>query len=616
MIIPKKIFLFSLFLFALLFVGCGDTNAGITQENDLKEGSSPTQTLEKDGIKEISIKNDVESVQYSISGRSVDIEFDGENLWVAHYEDSLVSKINLEGKTLKTVDVEGEPIKLTFDGEFMWVAHFTEPLVTKLNLDGEILGVFETGESPGGIFRNEDEIWVANGMSNFISKISRDTGETLAKYPVGGGEMPGPFAMEFDGENLWVANYFENTVERLNLNGEVIQTIRPGFDPVSLEFDGNYLWVVLVDEDSIASIDKEGEIESIHPVPNGPRQVLFDGENLWVVSFDEKKLSRLSLDGEISGEITFDGGPWAMEFDGENLWVVDSTSPKIWKISNLTGDLEEPEELSEKYFALEDINSLPHIVSTEQGFFSSPVPSLVIGDTIWLALQKEKRIVLITPSGEEIKSIKIEGELSDMKYDGKFVWVADPKERSFFKYTADGDYINEYEVSTRPTQMVFVEDNIWFVSTEDDALSWMTKSGDIGETYQIGGWPTDILYDTKFVWTSNSRDKSVSRITLNGEEIKTYRVGDTPLRLIYSDFHGNGHIWVLNYGDNTLMKLTRYGMRLAVITLSEGSSDLAEYQDQIITYNPNTEKFKEVSAETGGTTMEDNKWREPSRFTE
>jgi hypothetical protein len=64
------------------------------------------------------------------------------------------------------------------------------------------------------------------------------------------------------------------------------------------------------------------------------------------------------------------------------------------------------------------------------------------------------------------------------------------------------------------------------------------------------------------------------------------------------------------------MKLTRYGMRLAVITLSEGSSDLAEYQDQIITYNPNTEKFKEVSAETGGTTMEDNKWREPSRFTE
>ena len=63
------------------------------------------------------------------------------------------------------------------------------------------------------------------------------------------------------------------------------------------------------------------------------------------------------------------------------------------------------------------------------------------------------------------------------------------------------------------------------------------------------------------------------------------------------------------------MKLTKYGMRLAVVTLSKGSSGLASFQDKIITYNPITEKFKEVSAEIGGVSMEDNKWREPSRFT-
>ena len=63
------------------------------------------------------------------------------------------------------------------------------------------------------------------------------------------------------------------------------------------------------------------------------------------------------------------------------------------------------------------------------------------------------------------------------------------------------------------------------------------------------------------------------------------------------------------------MKLTRYGMRLAVVSLSEGSSDLASFQDKIITYNPITEQFKEVSAEIGGESMENNLWREPSRFT-
>mgnify|MGYP003326199301 FL=1 len=162
--------------------------------------------------------------------------------------------------------------------------------------------------------------------------------------------------------------------------------------------------------------------------------------------------------------------------------------------------------------------------------------------------------------------------------------------------------------------MILVDEKIWFVSTEDDSLSWMTKSGDIGEVYQIGGWPIDIVFDGKFVWTANAREKTVSRITLDGEELKKYRVGDTPIQLIHSDYHGNGHIWVLNYGDNTLMKLTRYGMRLAVITLTEGSSDLATFQDKIITYNPKTELFKEVSAETGGESMERNLWRDPATF--
>ena len=345
------------------------------------------------------------------------------------------------------------------------------------------------------------------------------------------------------------------------------------------------------------------------------RQVLYDGENLWVVSFDEKKLSRLDLSGKVEGELTLNGGPWAIEYDGENLWVIDSTAPKLWKVTNKGGQLEEPKPINEKYYSLNEIESLPHIVTTDQGFFSSPFPSIVIEDTIWLSVRNEQRIVLIDTNGEEKKSIKIDGELSDMKFDGNFVWVSDPKERSISKYTSEGSFVAEYDVSSRPTKIAFVENNIWFISTEDDSLSWMTKSGEIGEVYQIGGWPLDILYDGKYVWTSNSRDKTVSRITLDGEELKKYRVGDTPIQILFSNFHGEGHIWVLNYGDNSLMKLTRYGMRLAVVSLSEGSSDLASFQDKIITYNPITEQFKEVSAEIGGESMENNLWREPSRFT-
>ena len=443
----KKIYFNLITLLALSFaiLSCGE------------ETEIPNDIVEENEIAEEEIvKNDIIFEPFEVVGRSIDVEFDGKHLWVAHYEDSKISKLDVDGNVLKVVDVEGEPIKITYDGEFLWVAHFTEPIVSKLSTDGEIIGVYDTGESPGGIFRNGDEIWVANGMSNFISKISRDTGETLAEYPIGGGEMPGPYAMEFDGKNLWVANYFENTLERLNLNGEVIQTINPGFDPVSIVYDGKNLWVVLVDEDSIALIDDEGEIESTHPVPNGPREVIYDGKNLWVVSFDEKKISRLDLEGKVEGELSLGGGPWAISHDGENIWVADSTQPKIWKVSNIYGDMEEPKPIKEKYFDLDEIDSLPNIISTEEGFFSSPVPSLVIDDVIWLSIKNEQRIVIINRSGEELKSIKIEGELSDMIYDGNFVWVSDPKERSISKYTKDGGFVSEFEVSSRPTKMTMV----------------------------------------------------------------------------------------------------------------------------------------------------------------
>ena len=52
------------------------------------------------------------------------------------------------------------------------------------------------------------------------------------------------------------------------------------------------------------------------------------------------------------------GGPWAISYDGKNLWVADSTQPKIWKISNIYGDMEQPKPIKEKYFDLDEIDSL------------------------------------------------------------------------------------------------------------------------------------------------------------------------------------------------------------------------------------------------------------------
>ena len=123
--------MFSIALFAL--VSC-------SEDETLMENANSTEPAEESV--EI-IKNDIIYDSYEILGRSIDVEFDGEHIWVAHYEDSKVSKLDVEGNVLKIIDVDGEPIKITFDGEYLWVAHFTEPIVSKLNTDGEIIGVYD-----------------------------------------------------------------------------------------------------------------------------------------------------------------------------------------------------------------------------------------------------------------------------------------------------------------------------------------------------------------------------------------------------------------------------------------------------------------------------------------
>ena len=102
-----------------------------------EETKLPNDIVQENEIAEEEIiKNDVIYDSYEVVGRSIDVEFDGKHLWVAHYEDSKISKLDVDGNVLKVVDVEGEPIKITYDGEVLWVAHFTEPIVSKLSIDG------------------------------------------------------------------------------------------------------------------------------------------------------------------------------------------------------------------------------------------------------------------------------------------------------------------------------------------------------------------------------------------------------------------------------------------------------------------------------------------------
>jgi DNA-binding beta-propeller fold protein YncE len=89
-------------------------------------------------------------------------------------------------------------------------------------------------------------------------------------------------------------------------------------------------------------------------------------------------------------------------------------------------------------------------------------------------------------------------------------------------------------------------------------------------------------------------------MALDGKVRGTYRVGDAPVAIVFSEYHGAGHVWVANLADDTVMKLTLDGHRLAVVRTGKRPSGLAIYGDTLIVANSGSRTLSRVSLATGG----------------
>jgi hypothetical protein len=181
-----------------------------------------------------------------------------------------------------------------------------------------------------------------------------------------------PSGVESDGEDLWVANFSDDTVSRVRASdGRVIETwtgatgaagvlvargrifvtgytnpgalyrIDPkqsagavdivsnnlGEDAVGITTDGDFIWTA----NSPALFSSSGSVSKVNPVTGNvttftagitnPRGILYDGSSIWVTDSGEGKLQKLNSDGTVALSIRIAFGLGAPIFDGTNIWV-------------------------------------------------------------------------------------------------------------------------------------------------------------------------------------------------------------------------------------------------------------------------------------------------------
>ena len=96
------------------------------------------------------------------------------------------------------------------------------------------------GASPTAVAFDGANIWVANWYSNTVAKLRASDGANLATFTVG----TWPSGIAFDGANIWVTSGQDNTVTKLRASdGASLGTFNTGVGPIGVAFDGANIWV-------------------------------------------------------------------------------------------------------------------------------------------------------------------------------------------------------------------------------------------------------------------------------------------------------------------------------------------------------------------------------------
>jgi outer membrane lipoprotein-sorting protein len=195
----------------------------------------------------------------------------------------------------------------------------------------KVQSTFPVGTGPVGIEFDGANMWVANFSSNTVTKLRASDGANLGTFAVGNA----PWRIAFDGANMWVANSGSGSVTKLRASdGANLGTFTVGTGPNGVAFDGANIWVVNFNSNNVTKLRaSDGANLGTFAVGTGPSGIAFDGANVWVANFISSGLTKLrASDGANLGSVAAGSGPYEIAFDGGNIWASNRLSSNVTKI--------------------------------------------------------------------------------------------------------------------------------------------------------------------------------------------------------------------------------------------------------------------------------------------
>ena len=220
--------------------------------------------------------------------------YDGQRLWVAHLDDSLLQAIDpIRPAVVVTTTVRAGIQALTFDRKQLWIATYDrtsgQNSLQVLDPDSRTVHPITPLDGlVGTMMFDGQDLWLA--FDNVVQKVDPATGAVSEPIAVGVYNN----ALAFADQHLWVATQLGTTTAGYVVKlveqptGEWLESDVGGNTPAALTPDGRRMWVAYKTGNVVQALDLISARHLITvPVGKAPRALAFDGKRVWIANSED-----------------------------------------------------------------------------------------------------------------------------------------------------------------------------------------------------------------------------------------------------------------------------------------------------------------------------------------
>lgn len=242
------------------------------------------------------------------------------SLWVAQPDRGMVARLDLEdGAVTDTIRVGTSPAGVAVGEGSVWVNNAGDGTVSRIDIEtNEVSQTLPAGSSPSGIAVGDGALWVADAVGAQLLRVDPASGEAET-VPLSGR----PSGVAFTTEGVWVSVAPAGVARIAVADPSVTFMKNVGNGPTAVLPAFDSIWVANYLDGTVSRLEPStGRVEALVPVREGPNALAAAADSLWVANELDGSISEIDpATNTVEQTVPVSGAVASLSAHGEGLWV-------------------------------------------------------------------------------------------------------------------------------------------------------------------------------------------------------------------------------------------------------------------------------------------------------